>query len=105
MTSFVNSSALTKLLAALFIFILLIAALGVALFDTLHGIAVSDYIVGLLEGGLLSSATILGVHLGGVQTLNAQGGVQPTQQEPTASPVTATPPAQQPAPATPAWLK
>ena len=72
MTNFVNSSALTKLLAAVFIFILLLAAVGIAIFDTVQRLAVPDYIVGLIEGGLLASATILGVHLGGVQTLAAQ---------------------------------
>ncbi len=75
MTEFVNSSALTKLLAAVFIFTLLVAGIIIAIFDTVNHVALPDYIVGLLEGGLLASATILGVHLGSVQTLNAQNHI------------------------------
>jgi hypothetical protein len=72
MTNFINSSALTKLLANLFIFVVLVAAVGIAMYDTINNLAVSSYITGLIGGGMTYAVGILGVHIGGVQALQSQ---------------------------------
>jgi hypothetical protein len=72
MTNFINSSALTKLLANLFIFFVLIAAVGIAVYDTANNLPVNSYITGLIGGGMTYAVGILGVHIGGVQALQSQ---------------------------------
>ena len=87
MSSFVNSSALTKLLANVFVFLVLIAAIGIAVFDTLTGQPINPYVSTLIGGGLTYAVGVLGMHIGGVQALQAQSqlqGIPPTATVPVA---------------------
>ena len=72
MKDFINSSALTKLLANLFVFLVLVAALGIAVFDTISSQPINPYVSTLIGGGLTYAIGVLGVHIGGVQALQAQ---------------------------------
>ena len=64
MTDFVNSSALTKLLANVFIFAVLSAMLAIGIFDTLNHIPIPDYITTAVGAALGYGLTLLGVHVG-----------------------------------------
>lgn len=72
MKDFINSSALTKLLANIFVFCTLICALGIAVYDTIVNMPVNPYVATLIGGGLTYAVGILGMHIGGVQALQAQ---------------------------------
>ncbi len=72
MKDFINSSALTKLLANIFVFLVLVCALGIAAYDTLNGATVNPYVATLIGAGLSYAVNILGMHIGGVQALQAQ---------------------------------
>lgn len=72
MSDFVNSSALTKLLANLFIFLVLTCALGIAAYDTIYHFPIDPYITTLIGGGLTYAVGLIGVHIGGVQALQSQ---------------------------------
>lgn len=72
MKDFINSSALTKLLANIFVFLVLVMALGIAAYDTLTGNPVNPYVATLIGGGLTYAVNLLGMHIGGVQALQAQ---------------------------------
>ncbi len=74
MIDFINSSALTKLLANVFVFCVLACALGIASYDTINNIAVNSYVSSLIGGGLMYAGGVLNVHIGGVQALQAQSG-------------------------------
>jgi hypothetical protein len=78
MSNFINSSALTKLLANVFVFLVLVMALGIAGFDALTGQAINPYVSGLIFSGLGYAGTILGFHVGGAQALQAQSQLQGT---------------------------
>ena len=81
MSNFVNSSALTKLLANIFVFLVMIVALSIAGFDTLKNLPLNPYVSGIIGSGLMYAGTILGFHVGGVQALQAQSqlqGIPPT---------------------------
>lgn len=66
MQDFINSSALTKLLANIFIFIVLLASTGIAVYDALTNQQINPYVSALLGGGLTYAAALLGVHVGSV---------------------------------------
>ncbi len=72
MIEFINSSALTKLLANVFVFCVLTCALAIASYDTINNIAVNPYVATLIGGGLTYAINVLGMHIGGVQALQAQ---------------------------------
>ena len=72
MSNFINSSALTKLLANIFIFLVVVAFLGIAVYDTVTGTQVPAIITNVLYGAVMSSLAILGFHVGSVQTLQSQ---------------------------------
>ncbi len=72
MKDFVNSSALTKLLANAFIFMVLLTSLAIAGYDTLMNLPINAYSTALIGGGLTYAVGILGMHVGGVQALQAQ---------------------------------
>ncbi len=76
MMNFINSSALTKLLANVFVFLVMIAALAIAGYDTLKNLAINPYVSALIGSGLMYAGTILGFHVGGVQALQAQSQIQ-----------------------------
>lgn len=104
MKDFVNSSALTKLLANIFIFLVLVAAVGVAVYSKLNNQAIDPYVAGLLGSGITYAASILGVHIGGQQALQSQQqvqGIPPTATVPVAMQVVPAPAAPVPVPQEP----
>lgn len=82
MKDFVNSSALTKLLANVFVFVVLIASVGIAVYDALTTQIINPYVSTLIGGGLTYAVGLLGFHVGGVQALQAQDQIQQSQQIP-----------------------
>lgn len=76
MKDFVNSSALTKMLAAFFVFAILMACAGLAVYNKFNNQPIDPSVMALLVGGLTSAMGILGVHVGGQQALQAQQQVQ-----------------------------
>lgn len=99
MSNFVQSSALTKLLANVFVFLVMIVALAMAGYDTLNNLAINPYVSTLIGGGLTYAIGILGMHVGGVQALQAQQqvqGIPPTATVPVAMQVVAAPAQQDP---------
>jgi hypothetical protein len=67
----INSSALTKLLAIVFVFLCLIASLVViVVYLCFYRIDPPQYIIGVIYAGLASSISILGVHVGAVTISN-----------------------------------
>ncbi len=68
---FVESSALTRLLANLFIFLILSGSGFIAIWQILHNEPVNPYCIALLSSGLTYGSTMLGVHLGAVTSTNA----------------------------------
>lgn len=76
MKDFVNSSALTKLLANVFVFVVLIASVGIAVYDALTIQTINPYVSTLIGGGLTYAVGLLGFHVGGVQALQAQSQLQ-----------------------------
>ncbi len=76
MQGFINSSALTKLLANTFIFAVMIAALVIAVYNVLNNQPINANASLLIEGGLVYAASMLGFHVGGVQALQAQNQMQ-----------------------------
>lgn len=68
MTNFITSSALTRLLANLFVFVALVAALFVAMVEVLKNEAINPIVYTLLSSGLVYGVSILSVHIGVVAT-------------------------------------
>jgi hypothetical protein len=83
----INSSALTKLLAVVFIFLCLLASLVViVVYLCFYRVDPPQYIIGVIYAGLASSISILGVHVGAVTMGN--GASQATDAMPTLPPIT-----------------
>lgn len=67
----INSSALTKLLAIVFIFFCLLAALGIiVVYLCVYKTDPPQYVIGIIYAGLAASINILGVHIGAVTQSN-----------------------------------
>lgn len=67
MQDMINSSALTKLLAILFIFFTLVASLiVVVVYLCSYRTDPPQYVTGMIYAGLAASINILGVHIGAV---------------------------------------
>lgn len=63
----INSSALTKLLAIIFVFLCLLSCLFViVVYLCVYRVDPPQYIIGVIYAGLASSISILGVHVGAV---------------------------------------
>lgn len=87
MLEFINSSALTKLLAIVFIFFCLLASLAVVVvYLCIYRVDPPQYIIGVIYAGLASSISILGVHVGAVTMGN--GASQATLAMPSLPPIT-----------------
>ncbi len=87
MIELVNSSTLTKLLAALFLFFCLITGLViVAVYACFYRIDPPQYITGIIYAGLAASINILGVHMGAVTA--SSGQKQLIEAMPTLPPIT-----------------
>lgn len=83
----INSSALTKLLAIVFVFLCLIASLVViVIYLCIYRMDPPQYIIGVIYAGLASSISILGVHVGAVTISN--GASQATASMPSLPPIT-----------------
>lgn len=68
----INSSALTKLMAILFIFLSLLAALFViVMYLVVYKQPPPEYVNGIVYAGLAASINILGVHIGAVTSTAA----------------------------------
>jgi len=78
MTNFVNSSALTKLLANLFIFVTLITLLAIGVYDTVNHLPLPDYITTVLGSAIGYALSVLGVHLGSSTSLSSQNSLANT---------------------------
>lgn len=64
MKDFVTSSALTRLLANVFIFISLIVCLAIGAWEILNNEPINPLVYTVVSTGLAYSATVLGVHIG-----------------------------------------
>jgi len=83
----INSSALTKLLAIVFIFFSLIAALFViVIYLVAYRVDPPQYVESVVYIGLAAAINILGVHLGAVTQSN--GASQAAAAMPTLPPIT-----------------
>lgn len=87
MTEAINSSALTKLLAIVFIFLSLIAALVVIMWYLIgYRVDPPQYVENIVYIGLAAAINILGVHLGAVTMSN--GASQAAATMPSLPPIT-----------------
>ena len=91
MQQFVTSSALTRLLANIFIFLVLLASLLVGALEVMANQAINSLIYATLSMGMVYAATILGMHSGVVAS-----GLTPIDQAP--DPVVSPPPKKEPVP-------
>lgn len=83
----INSSALTKLLAIVFIFLCLIASLVViVVYLVVYRLDPPQYVTGIVYAGLAASINILGMHIGAVTMSN--GASQATAAMPSLPPIT-----------------
>jgi hypothetical protein len=83
----INSSALTKLMAIVFIFFCLLAALAiVVVYLCTYRSDPPQYVIGIIYAGLAASINILGVHIGAVTQSN--GASQATSAMPSLPPIT-----------------
>lgn len=83
----INSSAMTKLLAIIFIFLSLVAALFVIVFYLIaYRIDPPQYVESIVYIGLAAAINTLGVHLGAVTSLT--GASQATAAMPSLPPIT-----------------
>jgi len=73
MIEIVNSSVLTKLLAALFLFICLTTGMIIVfVYVCIYRTDPPQYITGIIYAGLAASINILGVHMGAVTASSGQ---------------------------------
>lgn len=83
----INSSALTKLLAIVFIFLCLVASLVViVVYLVAYRLDPPQYVTGIVYAGLAASINILGMHIGAVTMSN--GASQATASMPTLPAIT-----------------
>ena len=83
----INSSAMTKLMAIIFIFMSLLAALFViVVYLVMYRINPPEYVNGIVYAGLAASINILGVHIGAVTQSN--GASQAASVMPVLPPIT-----------------
>lgn len=69
MKDFIDSSALTRLLANVFMFAILLACIFAAVVEVLRGEQINPLVYTLLSLGATYSVTLLGAHVGGVLAL------------------------------------
>jgi hypothetical protein len=83
----INSSALTKLLAIVFIFLCLVASLTVIVtYLVAYRLDPPQYVTGIVYAGLAASINILGMHIGAVTMSN--GASQAAAAMPSLPPIT-----------------
>lgn len=73
LSQFIASSNLTKLLAIVFLFLVLIASLAIAVYDTFVNIPINPYVTAILGAGLGAAINVLGIHQGAVTASGATG--------------------------------
>ena len=94
MQQFVTSSAMTRLLANIFIFLVLVASLLVAAIEVMANQPINPLIYATLSMGMVYAATILGMHSGVI----ASGASPDPLPPPVIPPVVSPPPKREPVP-------
>lgn len=64
MKDFITSSALTRLLANLFMFIILVGAVLIGGYEVINNQPLNPIVVSISSGGIAYACTLLGVHVG-----------------------------------------
>jgi hypothetical protein len=77
MQQFITSSAMTRLLANIFIFLVLVASLIVAAIEVMQGQPINPLIYATLSMGMVYAATILGMHSGVIAGGSGNGDSPP----------------------------
>jgi hypothetical protein len=96
MQQFITSSAMTRLLANIFIFLVLVASLIVAAIEVMQGQPINPLIYATLSMGMVYAATILGMHSGVIAGGSGNGDSPPPLVAPLAP--EPTPPKREPQP-------
>jgi hypothetical protein len=68
MTALLVGSALTRFMATLFLFLVLVGASVIVGIEIIENQPLSPYAIALVSGGLSYSLTLLGIHLGNGNT-------------------------------------